>query len=266
MKLLIGFCLLISTTCLAQKFKIVFGVSPTYSLTGDNINYTVKPDHFPKVLVEDPRSPTKFDSNSIDWIQNKNYFGFEPSIEMGYRLGKNIMIGLGFFGRKRQLRYDVYLPIFVSTPNYSHTYKLDYTFVASTIGINFENETQDINIGINVGFNYPLNKLNSYYTYDQTFNQYHIRESVTGQAKIIHNFSSFTLNPLIKLTVNKKVSDNFEIGLSVEKQIKNDYGSYISITDNSTSETVLNGSVLGSDLTLGIKVGYKLLFKHMDHK
>lgn len=252
--------------CTAQKFEFIFGLSPTYSLTSDNISYEIKPEYKPIVLIEDPRNADKFDSKSVDWIQNKNYFGIEPSIEIGYRLGNNLLINFGFFGRHRQLRYDVYIPIISDSPNYSHSYKLDYNFVATTIGINFRNETQNINIGINAGFNYPLNKLEEYHTYDQTFDQFNIRESVTGQAKIIHNFSSFTLNPLIKLTINKKLSDKFEIGLSAEKQIKNDYGSYISIIDNSTSKTILKGSVLGSDLTLGIKVGYKLLFKKNDNK
>jgi hypothetical protein len=258
MKLITFLFLLLSTTCMSQKLQLIFGIGSSYSITSDNISYTTSPLYTPIVLIEDPRLPEKNKTNSIDWIQNRNYLGLEPYCEVGYNFGKSFSLGLGFNGRHRQLRYDVYLPLGVDSPVYSHSYKLDFNFIATTIVANFKNVAQGINIGLNFGFNYPLNKLNEYHIYNQVINQFDIRESVNGQVKGGHNGASFTLNPLVRLNVTKYISNIICLGISVEKQIKNDYGSDIRIIDTSTSETILKGSVSGSDLTLCIIVGYKI--------
>ncbi|HEX5113140.1 MAG TPA: hypothetical protein VFV79_09850, partial [Saprospiraceae bacterium] len=78
----------LSTTCFSQKLQLVFGIGPTYSITNDNINYTIAPSYLPTSTIEDPRLSEKYETKSIDWIQNKNYFGIEPYCRIGYKLGE----------------------------------------------------------------------------------------------------------------------------------------------------------------------------------
>ncbi len=262
MKKLILILLLFSTAiCFAQKFELIVGLCPTYSFSGSNIKFDVPPDFLPNIAFEDARDINTFKTKSIDWIQNKNYFGLEPSLEVAYHLGKEITIGLGFFGRQRQIRYDVFLPLLEGISVNSHHFELDFTFIASTLGLKYEHPSHKWNLAFNIGFNYALNKLEDAGKFSSTIHVYEIEEDIVGPEAYHRSFFEFGYSPLVRLTINKKISNQFELGLMIEKQLRNEYGSYIDIKDSISGQTILSGSVLGDELTLGIKMSYKLFSK-----
>ena len=250
-----------SDNILAQRFELLFGIGPTYSNTAGNIDYTIAPDYFPTITFEDARNPGVFKTKTIDWISNRNYFGFEPSIEFGYHISKKFTLGLGFFGRHRQLDYELFLPGLDGLSVYSHHFELNFTFLASLLYLKYHHPKQKWNITFNIGFNHPLNSLEDEGKFVIDINNLNVIEDVVGPVKSSHGLLAFTNYPLYRISFNRNLSKKFELGLFVEKQFKNYYGADIRIRENTSGQRVLLSSVYGNDLTLGLKLCFNLMAK-----
>ena len=245
----------------AQSFELLFGIGPTYSNTAGNIDYTIAPDYFPTITFEDARNPGVFKTKSIDWISNRNYFGFEPSIEIGYHFNKKFTLGLGFFGRHRQIEYELFLPALDGLSVYSHHFELNFTFLASLLYFKYHHPNEKWNLSFNIGFSHPINSLEDDGKFVTDINNLNVIEDVVGPVKSSHGLLAFTNYPLYRFSFNKSVSKKFELGLFVEKQFKNYYGADIRIRENTSNQRVLLSSVYGNDLTFGLKLNYNLLAK-----
>jgi len=260
MKLLVLFILLLPYSIMfSQKFELLVGIGPTYSNTSSNIKYNVSPDVFPIILYEDARDPYAYKTKTVDWISNKDYFGFEPSVEVGYHLGEKLTLGFGFFGRHRQIIYDMVIPGAQDIALYSHQYELDFNFIAHTLYLKYRDPSDKWNVSIHLGFNHPLNGLENDGKIEAELNGYTIIEEVVGPVKNSHGSFDFTNYPLGRISFNKKLSHKFELGFVLEKQFANHYGSVVRVLNNTSSDPVLISTVDGSDLTMGIKLLYKLL-------
>lgn len=250
--------ILVCGTLSAQKFELIIGLGPTYSITSKNISYEIAPNFFPVITLEDGRNPNMFKTKSIDWINDRNYFGLEPSFEFGYRTGKKLTLGLGFLGRRRQIEYELFLPALDGLALYSHQFELDYTFLASTLYLKYRDPDNQWNVSLHLGFNHSLNSLEDEGRFNSIINNYNIIEDVVGPVKSSHGLLDFTNYPLWRLSFNKILSRRFELGLILEKQFKNYYGSDIRIIDVPSNQYILVGHVYGNDLTVGVKLSYNI--------
>ncbi len=248
----------INNAC-SQKFEFLVGMGATHSFTENNVYYDLIRNFFPSTTYQDGQKPWIYTSVPVDWITTRNYFGIEPSAELGYHIGKNFTLGLGWGWRHRQVEYDLFLPAIDGLSFYSSHFNLDLSFLATTIYGKFYTNNHKWNLTTNIGFNVPLTKLeNTGTAFESSLNNYSVREAVVGPEKGIGGLD-FTNYILYRIGVNRKLSDRFELGVTFEHQFQSFYGTDVWINDASTNESIIVGHVYGRDITIGVRLSYNII-------
>lgn len=241
----------------AQGWEFLVGLSATHSYTEGNIFYDIEPTIFPSTTFKEGQEPGVYTFKSVDWITTKNYFGIEPSAELGYHVGKDFTLGLGLCGRHRKVEYDLFLPVFEGFSLYASHFNLDLLFLATTLYGKFYDKNHKWNLTTNIGFNIPLTKIDNAGSFETIINNYFVREHVVGPEKGIGGLD-FTNYILYRIGINRRLSDRFEMGVTFEHQFQSFYGADIWVDDSSTNERILVGHVYGRDISLGVRLGYNV--------